>query len=65
MVAPHPMRAGHRSRPLAADGVPVGYRCLDQGPSVRGHGMEAVVMNDVAVFDHINALSAEEEELFA
>ena len=27
--------------------------------------MEAVLMNDVAVFDHINALSAEEEELFA
>ena len=27
--------------------------------------METVVMNDVAVFDHINALSAEEEQLFA
>ena len=27
--------------------------------------METVVMNDVAVFDHINALSAEEEKLFA
>jgi hypothetical protein len=27
--------------------------------------MEAIVMNDVAVFDHINALSAEEEKLFA
>jgi hypothetical protein len=27
--------------------------------------MEAVVMNDVAVFDYINALSAEEEALFA
>jgi hypothetical protein len=27
--------------------------------------MEAFVMRDVEVFDHINALSAEEEELFA
>jgi hypothetical protein len=27
--------------------------------------MEAVLMNDVAVFDYINALSAEEEKLFA
>ena len=27
--------------------------------------METIVMNDVAVFDHINELSAEEERLFA
>jgi len=30
----------------------------------RAH-METALMNDVAVFDHINALSAEEEALFA
>ena len=34
-------------------------------PPFRVPGMEAVVMNDVAVFDHINALSSEEEALFA
>ena len=38
---------------------------LITGPHVEAPGMEAFVMDDVAVFDHINALSAEEEALFA